>query len=384
MTSTENWQGRLALMAAHCAGMVALVALPVLVGTLIAQYGFDAQRAGGLVTLYLGGAVAGSLFFAPRLNRFRARLAVAAGYAVAALAFAGLAVSGDYGAMALLHGLAGIAAGSALSFTHGTIGRSAQPHRLFAMVNIALGVFAIAFLASTPKLVAMVGGPALYWVLGASMLAAAGTAAIAFPAPPQGAAAAGGAAEAGQPLRAAAWLGAVGIACLSLMNATVFSFVERIGIERGFGSEAVSGVLVAIGLINLFPAPLAVFLERRWSARAVVLGGPLVHALLAFVVTRSADFLPYAAAAGFLPGVLLFVHTFAFGLLARLDPSGRILAATPAMMMTGAALGPILGGTVVTLSGYASLGLVAVLVAPLAVACFAQARPAPAVAGQAA
>lgn len=382
MTSTENWQGRLALMAAHCAGMVALVALPVLVGTLIAQYGFDAQRAGGLVTLYLGGAVAGSLFFAPRLNRFRARPAVAAGYAVAALAFAGLTVSGDYGAMALLHGLAGIAAGSALSFTHGTIGRSAQPHRLFAMVNIALGIFAIAFLASTPKLVATVGGPALFWVLGASMLAAAGTAAIAFPAPPQGAA--GVAAEAGQPLRAAAWLGAVGIACLSLMNATVFSFVERIGIERGFGSEAVSGVLVAIGLINLFPAPLAVFLERRWSARAVVLGGPLVHALLAFVVTGSADFLPYAAAAGFLPGVLLFVHTFAFGLLARLDPSGRILAATPAMMMTGAALGPILGGTVVTLSGYASLGLVAVLVAPLAVACFAQARPAPAVAGQAA
>ncbi|RIX49581.1 MAG: MFS transporter [Rhodocyclales bacterium GT-UBC] len=382
MTSTENWQGQLALMVAHCAGMVALVALPVLVGTLVAQYGFDAQRAGGLVTLYLGGAVAGSLFFAPYLNRFHARSAATAGYACAALAFAGLAGSGDYGAMALLHGLAGIAAGSALSFTHGTIGRSAQPHRLFGMVSIALGIFAIAFLGGTPKLVAMVGGPALYWVLGASMLAAACVAAIAFPTAPQGERSSGGAGEAGQPLSAAAWLGAVGLAFFSLMNATVFSFVERIGIERGFGSEAVSGVLVAIGLINLFPAPLAVFLERRWSARAVVLAGPLVLAVLALVVTRSVDFLPYAAAAGFLPGVLLFVHTFAFGLLARLDPSGRILAATPAMMMTGAALGPILGGTVVTLAGYDNLGLVVVLVAPLAIACFARARPAPAVAAQ--
>ena len=37
-TSTESWGGRVALMVAHCAGMVDLVALPVWVGALIAQY----------------------------------------------------------------------------------------------------------------------------------------------------------------------------------------------------------------------------------------------------------------------------------------------------------------------------------------------------------
>lgn len=35
MTTTEKWPGRIALMVAHCAGMVDLVALPVWVGTLI-------------------------------------------------------------------------------------------------------------------------------------------------------------------------------------------------------------------------------------------------------------------------------------------------------------------------------------------------------------
>ena len=56
--STESWRGRIALMVAHCAGMVDLVALPVWVGALIAQYGFSPQQAGGLATLFLLGAVA--------------------------------------------------------------------------------------------------------------------------------------------------------------------------------------------------------------------------------------------------------------------------------------------------------------------------------------
>ena len=48
--STESWPGRIALMVAHCVGMIDLVALPVWVGALI-------------------GAVLSSLFFAPRFNR---------------------------------------------------------------------------------------------------------------------------------------------------------------------------------------------------------------------------------------------------------------------------------------------------------------------------
>ena len=81
-TTTERWPGRIALMVAHCAGMVDLVALPVWVGTLISAYRFDPQQAGGLVTLFLVGAVASSLFFAPRFNRMNARVTATAGFAV--------------------------------------------------------------------------------------------------------------------------------------------------------------------------------------------------------------------------------------------------------------------------------------------------------------
>jgi len=48
----------------------------------------------------------------------------------------------------VLHALGGLATGAALSVTHGTIARAGNPHRLFAIVGIALGVFAVAFFAA--------------------------------------------------------------------------------------------------------------------------------------------------------------------------------------------------------------------------------------------
>ncbi len=52
MTLSERRSGRAALMVAHCAGMVDLVALPVWVGALIAYYRLDAQQAGALATFF--------------------------------------------------------------------------------------------------------------------------------------------------------------------------------------------------------------------------------------------------------------------------------------------------------------------------------------------
>jgi predicted MFS family arabinose efflux permease len=138
---------------------------------------------------------------------------------------------------------------------------------------------------------------------------------------------------------------------------------------------------VALGLVNLLPAPLAGLLERRWSARRVVVAGPVAQAALALTIAQSTAFVPYAGAAMFFAAVLIFSHPFAFGLIAGLDPSGRVLAATPAMLMVGSAIGPILAGTLVKFHGYGSLGLAAVPIACIAALCFSRAqRPQPAAA----
>lgn len=369
MSTTESKGGRFALMVAHCAGMVDLVALPVWMGVLIGRYGYDPQKAGGMVTMFLVGAVFASVALASRFNRLSGRRITTIGFGLAAACFLALSTQQSFAAMAVLHALAGVSAGAALSMTHGTIARSPRPHRLFALVGIALGVFAIIFLGGAPQIVAAAGGPALFVAFGMVMAFSALVCLVAFPER----LAADVPVEAAKPsprIPAAVWFGIVGVSAMALVQSMTFSFLERAGVDKGFGMAAVTGVLVALGVVNLFPAALAALLEKRWAAEKVLLIGPWVQAGLVVVIMTSTEFVPYALAASVFAAVMIFTHTFAFGMLARLDVSGRSMAATPAMLMTGAAIGPVLGGTLVKVSGYESLSIAALCVGLLASICF--------------
>lgn len=361
--------GHVALIFAHCAGMVDLVALPVWVGTLIQHYQLDPQQAGGLVTLFLIGAVLSSVFLASRFQRIKGRWVAAGGYALAAACFGTLSQTQDYTAMAALHALGGLAAGAALSVTHGTIARSANPHLKFAIVGIGLGVFAVLFLGASPKLIAETGGYMLFALFGGVMLLAALICAAGFPEPEREATAVGTPVTR---IPRTVWFGVAGISAMALVQSMTFSFLERVGSDRGYSLTLITGVLVVLGMVNLLPAGLAAILEKRWSARRVLMAGPVIQALLAAVIMNAPSFYAYAAAASVFAAVMIFTHTFAFGLMARLEPSGRAMAATPAMLMVGAAIGPVLGGTLVKTAGYGSLGLAAVLIGSLAVLCMSR------------
>lgn len=371
MVTTASLRGRVALMVGHCAGMVDLVALPVWVGTLISFYRFDPQQAGLLATLFLGGAVGASLFLAPIFHLLVGRWVSAFGFGLAALGFAVASTTSSFGTLAVLHVVAGMAAGAALSVTHGTIASSANPHRLFAVVGIALGVFGIVFMAGTTHLVAVRGGATLFQIFAAVMAAGAVFALLGFPDKDRGTLVAQEKASALK-LPRAVWWGAAGVACMGLVQSMLFSFLERVGADRGFSVQAVTAVLIALGFVNLLPAALAAWLEKRWSVRSVLLAGPLAQALIVLVIANGTTFAPYAAAASVFAAVMIFTHTFAFGALAQLDPSGRALSATPAMLMIGAALGPILGGTLVKHYGYESLGIAAIAIDAVAIYAFAR------------
>jgi predicted MFS family arabinose efflux permease len=362
----ETWRGRGILMLCHFTGMVDLVALPVWVGALVQHYGFSLEQAGVTVTAFLAGAVAASLFTAPRFGRLPRTACVAGGYAIAAVAFAGAAFTADFGTLALLHLVAGLAAGTALSVTHGTIGRSANPHRLFALAGTALGIGAVVFYGAVPPAIAAHGGATLFKVL-AGLMAVTALAALLFPRHTS----AGHEHVAHAPLSRAAWCAIFGVTAMALNQALTFSMLDRIGSMRGFGQEAVNQLLVVVGLVNLLPAAIAGFLDKRLNPVRVALVAAPLQATLAVTVSLAAGYPQYALAASVYPAVLIFMHTFLFGLIARLDPSGRALASTPAMMMTGSAIGPALAGTVATHAGFGGLAALAVAVGACATLCFA-------------
>lgn len=372
MVTNETWRSRLALLVAHVAGMIDLVALPVWISTLITEYHFDPQQAGALVTVFLVGTVVASLLFAPRFNAVNGRMVTAVSLALAAIAWAVATQQTQFIPMALCHAFAGFTAGTALSFTHGAIGRSRNPHRLFAMAGGAIGVFGTIFLGTVPKLIAAQGREMVFFVFCGLMILASVTSLLAFP---QLAADHDPVATAGtQKLSRAVWAGIFGVSLMAVTQSMVFGFFQEIGVEHGFSTDAIVGVLIALGVVNLFPGPVAGLLEKILNPEKVVLAGPVMQAILALVITLSSTFLPYAIAGSVFVATMVFTHTFAFGLLSRLDASGRAVAATPAMLMTGAAVGPLLGGTLIKMSGHTSIGFAACICATLAVLSFSKAR----------
>lgn len=379
MNTPDNFGGKAVLTLAHVAGMIDMVALPLWIGALMQFYQYSPAQAGVTVTIFLLGVVASSAFFAPRFNRTPRRAATAGGFAVASVAFfiaAQQAVAASsFQALLILHGVAGLGVGCALTFTHGSIGRSANPHRLFGIVNVALGLLAVVFIAGIPQLIQRLDASVLFLVIAILMACAATVVALAFPQIPE-TASTPNAVHADGPstvhIPKAAWFIIAVVMCLTLNQAMVFSFMERIGAERGFGMDRVNAVLIALGLVNLMPGLLAALLQNRLSPVWVGLAGPIGQAVLALTLSSALTFAPYAVAAALYVFMVIFTHNFLFGLLSRLDLSGRAAAATPAMMMVGSCVGPALGGLLVQGFGYPALGYAATAVAIIAVVCMLQ------------
>jgi len=360
--------GGIALVIGNFSGLLDLIALPVWIGGLVERFHFAPQEAGAMVTLFLFGVVTASAVVAPRFDRLNKRALASGGFLIAAIAFFAATRQTSFIPLVILHGIAGVSVGTALSMVHGTIGRAENPHRYFALAGIVLGFCAVVLLAVIPQLLIAFGGQALFQVFSLVMIVAAVTCLFLFPNVE------GAPEHDRQPFSRATWFTIFGVSLMTFNQAMVFSFVEVIGKSRGFAPESVLGVLIALGIVNFcIPYPLAALLQSRISAARVTQIGPAVQATLAIVVTSATAFWFWAPAAAVFVSLQLFTHNFAFGRLAKLDPSGRAVAGTPAMIMVGATFGPIVGGALGQNLGYAALGVAAVVVAGLSILFFTKA-----------
>ncbi len=253
------------------------------------------------------------------------------------------------------HAIAGLGIGCGLSVTHSAIGRTANPHRLFAMSHLALAVFGVVYFATLPPLINAHGGAVLFVVFSGLSITAVLALAFAYPAAANGGHAVREPRPRGasrrQRLKRGCWSAIVGIVCMAINQAMVFSFVQHIGMARGFGAVHVGAVLVAVGLVNLLPPIFATGLRSRLDARSVALGGAVAQTVLALTISSASTFVPYAAATSLWVFAMIFTHTFLFGFLAKRNSSGRAVAYTPAMLMAGSAVGPVLGGALIVHAG---------------------------------
>lgn len=256
--------------------------------------------------------------------------------------------------------------------------RTANPHRIFAFGNIGLGALAVLFLAGAPAIIAAEGREVLFVLLGAIMAFAAVMTALMFPARGENEDVIADGARFGAPV----WMLMIGIMGMALIQAMMMSFAERIGADRGFALGQIQFALGISGFLAITPSLVASVLERRLPALGVAIGGAALQAPVALMVTRTTGYPEYVVAVILFPFIMLFSHTFVFGHLAKIEPTGRANAATPAMIMMGSATAPLLGGTLVQTSGYPALGLAAAVVAVVSILAFTLSRRLTAAAGK--
>lgn len=372
MISIETLRGRIGLTLSQVAGTIELAAMPLWVGMLMQAYGMDPQQAGSLVTLYVAGAVVGGGVAARAFGKllWPGRLIAVGGAFVGSAVFFAISQVQGYVLLAVLHVVGGLFVGPVIAVTAGTIARSVNPHRLFAICNLAFSLFAALFLGVVPLVVARNGGQVLFLVISAVLLLGAVGSALAFPHSLPRVPTGGSRTTIHEPVPKEVWIGMAGLCLMASMYAMTLSFFERVGMARGYGAALVGTVLTITAVIKLFPAAIAGLLEKRLSAKGVMLVMPLVQAVTIGLIFAVPSFWVYAVAGPLFIGTLLFTHIFAFGLLSRIEPTGRAMAAEPSLMLLGAGLGPLIGGTLVKMSGYPSLAIAGGVLAAVATLCF--------------
>ncbi|MDE8344982.1 MAG: hypothetical protein POH28_02225 [Acidocella sp.] len=368
-STSENLPGRATLLISHVGGMVDLVALPLWISGLIASAHFLPQKAGALVSLYIFGVMISNIALGPRFMRLDGRIVATAGFAVSATCFFTLTHVAGFVPFAALHLLAGLGAGAGLSCVHGNIGRSKNPHKLFAIVNIGVCVFGIAFFATVPHLLETIGVNIVFMILGALMVAAALACALAFPLPNEAPKCSVYNGPMASKLSARIFAFA-GVAFMTAAQSAMFSFVQQVGMAHGFAASTIGLLLAGTAFLNLAAPILAGFLQYKLPPTPVAMTGVFLHGCASLVICNTLGLTPFAIAAGSLVFLTIFSHIFMFGFISRIDRSGRMAALTPSMLMIGTAIGPFLAGTVVGAYGYPALGLTAAVLAWTSAGCY--------------
>jgi predicted MFS family arabinose efflux permease len=129
-------------------------------------------------------------------------------------------------------------------------------------------------------------------------------------------------------------------------------------------------MLVVSGFLNLLAPIVAAFLENLVPRLGAICVALVIHAAFCIPASNSTLFLPYAVAGSLLVFMTIFSHTFMFGTIAKLDPSGRAASSTPAMITLGAAIGPTLGGVIAQFAGFATIGWVSAVILIASSVCF--------------
>jgi DHA1 family inner membrane transport protein len=318
-----------------------LLVMPFIVGAMIDSYGASEQLAGRIVSLQLLGmaiSAVGASILMRRIDRLHAMIAMTT---IVVLSNVLCAMMVPLPVMIAARFATGIGEGALMAIAGAVAAATPDPRRAFSLIGFAVALAAAAALAATPWLVEIAGRAGTFWFL-------AGFSALSLPflgwaAPLRRVTAAEpGTATVPPTLSRNPLLALLAFGLFWAGAAGLWVYAERIGLSHGL-TLAEIGFFLGLGQLAGIPGPLCV----GWLARRFALPPLFVVAILFNVVAGLAFvFVPngwvYCLGAALLSFWAMFLTPCFRTLMALLDRSGAVVAASVAAFTLGYGAAPLL------------------------------------------
>ncbi len=335
-----------AVSSCYFVGFLGMNFLPMWVGVLVDHLSVSGATAGWMGTAEMSSMAFGSILVSSRVSRIDRMRTAYLGMAIVALCNTLAATTSHISLLFALRAFAGFGEGTLMALAAAGVGAALQPERAMAVILIILNLsMALLFLVA-PVAINAYGGAGLLGLMAILTLAAAPLACWlpktapapnpSIPIPAQN--------SFSMRRNLPAVIGLSSVVLLLIAHGMVFAFVERIGTALALSLQQIGSILSASMLIDCLAPLLVITLGLRWGRQAPIGIGLLALTVATFAVTQST--LP----AIFVGGVWmqLFAYTFILpffaGLLASLDPHGRVAAGMSAAIIVGFMLAPAIGG----------------------------------------
>jgi len=327
--------------------------IPLLVGGMVSDRGFDEQVAGYMASADLGGYALATFLTAMLLDRVPWRQMAYIALAIIVAANVATTFSHDITTFALARIASGLGCGVLAALASVTIGQSDEPDRNYGFLLAASLLYGTAALWGLPTLLERFGLNFAYW-----MLAAFGCL-ICFVVPfiPAGREAA--TRDSNSSGHMPHWILAAAVLLSILLfwadQNDVYAYIERVGNASQITPEFIGFSLGIANLSGFLGASLVAALGDRVGRFAPILVATLINLGCLYLLSRPATPWVYLVAISVTSLTWNIVNPFQLGVLASVDPTGKALALAATVTGAGLAIGPAIGAAAIGFGGYPAI-----------------------------
>ena len=345
-----------AMASCHIAGLFFLPMMPLVMGAFAEGLGANSIWLGTIASIQLGATAIGAFSFSKLSFRFSARYLVLCAIALEFLFNLATALSASLIEVAVLRGLSGITEGVLLAAAGAAAVLSRKTEKVFVFYNAGLAFIAVGFLFLGSKIIPLygyAGGFALFCLIDFVALILIYRAMPDFNI---------GIEQKQNSLNVSMHLKKKAFLALTFFGAALAgaqTFIERLGVWHGATVTAVGSAL-ALGWCVAIISPFVVLpMIRRKGGVGLLVVAYILLITAALTLTLAASLPVYLFAAALFTPIVMVIEPIQFGVLGRVDSTGRLAALGPAAISVGSAIGPLVASASVGLFGLVSIGVLA-------------------------